>query len=290
MNSWNLIRTAHHLAKLHTISATAEALGIHRATVLRHIDSLEENTGVKLFQRHARGYVATEAGEDLMGVASATEDQFSQLFNRLKGKSEPLSGDFIITSLSPLAPVMMPILKEFQHQHPDIQLQYITGEKLFRLEYGEAHIAIRTGERPEQLDNVVLPFIQQKLSLYAHKDYLDRHGYPDSPSHLKNHRFISFLDLVPRVPIHHWILNNIEEIDIALKTNDQKVLKEAIAGGLGIGFMFQYEAESNNELIELFPPLEEWALQHWLVTHGDLHRSAKVQAFIAVLREANDIY
>ena len=102
MDRWHFIRTAHHLARLGTISAAAEELGVHRATVLRHIDSLEEDLGVKLFQRHARGYVPTEAGEDLMRVASATEDQFAQLFNRLKRRSEPLSGDFIITSLSRL--------------------------------------------------------------------------------------------------------------------------------------------------------------------------------------------
>ena len=49
MNRWYFIRTAYRLAKLGTISATAEELEVHRDTVLRHIDALEEELDVKLF-------------------------------------------------------------------------------------------------------------------------------------------------------------------------------------------------------------------------------------------------
>ncbi len=55
---------------------------MHHATVIRHIDALEKRLGTKLFQRHARGYTATEAGRDLQLVAQTTEDQFSQLVGR----------------------------------------------------------------------------------------------------------------------------------------------------------------------------------------------------------------
>ena len=92
MDRWQIIRTAHYLAKLGTISATAAELGVHRATVLRHIDALEEELGVNLFHRHARGYIPTEAGKDLMQVVSATDDQLGHLVGRLKQKTEPLSG------------------------------------------------------------------------------------------------------------------------------------------------------------------------------------------------------
>jgi DNA-binding transcriptional LysR family regulator len=37
-------------------------------------------------------------------------------------------------------------------------------------------------------------------------------------------------------------------------------------------------------LIEVLPPREEWTSQLWLVTHVDLHRTAKVQAFLAHLK------
>ena len=93
MDNWDEIRTAYQVARNGTVSGAAEALGVHHATVIRHIDALETRLGVKLFQRHARGYTATEAGSDLLVVAQATEDQFTQLAGRIKGQGEGVSGD-----------------------------------------------------------------------------------------------------------------------------------------------------------------------------------------------------
>src|SRR6056297_3102237 len=61
MENWDEVRTAFHVARVGTVSGAAEVLGVHHATVIRHIDALEERLGVKLFQRHARGYTTTEA-------------------------------------------------------------------------------------------------------------------------------------------------------------------------------------------------------------------------------------
>ena len=77
MNDWDEIRTAFQVARNGTVSGAAEVLGVHHATVIRHIDALEGRLGVKLFQRHARGYTATEAGQDLLQVAATTDEQFT---------------------------------------------------------------------------------------------------------------------------------------------------------------------------------------------------------------------
>ena len=63
MDNWDEIRTAYHVARAGTVSGAAADLGVHHATVIRHIDALEARLNVKLFQRHARGYTATEAGQ-----------------------------------------------------------------------------------------------------------------------------------------------------------------------------------------------------------------------------------
>ena len=62
MEKWTEFKTAYKLAKFGTLSATAKDLGIHRSTVMRQIDVLEESLGVKLFQRNDKGYLPTEAG------------------------------------------------------------------------------------------------------------------------------------------------------------------------------------------------------------------------------------
>ena len=94
MDNWDEVRTAYQVARMGTVSGAAEVLGVHHATVIRHIDAIESRLGVKLFQRHARGYTPTEAGDDLLRVAQATEDQFSQLVGRMKGRGDDVSGEW----------------------------------------------------------------------------------------------------------------------------------------------------------------------------------------------------
>mgnify|MGYP000273364863 FL=1 len=49
MNNWDEIKTAYQVARMGTVSGAAEVLGVHHATVIRHIDALEGQLGVKLF-------------------------------------------------------------------------------------------------------------------------------------------------------------------------------------------------------------------------------------------------
>ncbi|MFT4716508.1 MAG: DNA-binding transcriptional LysR family regulator, partial [Paracoccaceae bacterium] len=79
LDSWNEVHTALHVVRLGTLSAAAGYLGVHHATVIRHIDALEGRLGTKLFHRHPRGYTATEAGQELARVAGGAEDQFAQM-------------------------------------------------------------------------------------------------------------------------------------------------------------------------------------------------------------------
>jgi DNA-binding transcriptional LysR family regulator len=159
MDNWDEIRTAYQVARMGTVSGAAEVLGVHHATVIRHIDALEAALGAKLFQRHARGYTATEAGQDLLSVAGVADDQFTQLAGRIKGRGDEVTGDLIVTSLGALSPLLVPTIAAFQERHPDLRVRLISDTRLFRLEYGEAHVAIRAGKLPDQPDNVVQPLL-----------------------------------------------------------------------------------------------------------------------------------
>ena len=91
MENWDEVRTAFQVARIGTVSGAADVLGVHHATVIRHIDALEQRLGVTLFQRHARGYTATEAGQDLMPLAAAPDDQFTHVAWRSHGQGEGIS-------------------------------------------------------------------------------------------------------------------------------------------------------------------------------------------------------
>lgn len=285
MDNWDEVRTAYQVARIGTVSGAAEVMGVHHATVIRHIDALEARLGVKLFQRHARGYTPTEAGQDLLRVAQATEDQFNQLSGRLKGQGDDVSGELVVTSLESLAPLLVPVLTAFQAQHPGLIVRYLTGARLFRLEYGEAHVAIRAGAAPDQPDNVVQPFYSQVVGLYASRDYVERHGVPATTDDLSGHHFVSGDDANSRAPFSKWLRAQVPEASITFRGNSGFAMKEAVMAGAGIGFLAKWEAERHPELVPMMEPMPEWTAPLWLVTHVDLHRTTKVQSFLKFLKE-----
>lgn len=285
ISTWDEIRTAYHVARMGTVSGAAEALGVHHATVIRHIDSLETRLGVKLFQRHARGYSSTEAGQDLLQVAQATDDQFSQLVSRIRGRGDEVSGELVVTSLAATSTRLTPTLARFQARYPGLIVRLLTGEEVLRLEYGEAHVAVRAGRKPDNPDNVVQPFVQQCVSLYASQSYIARHGRPTGIDDLDGHSFVSFDDFNSRAPFFRWLADRVPAEQIVFRATDNRVIRDAILADVGIGFLSMWEAERYPELVQLFEPQPEWSAPLWLVTHVDLHRTTKVQAFLSFLKE-----
>ncbi|WP_050605263.1 LysR family transcriptional regulator [Ruegeria sp. 6PALISEP08] len=284
MDNWDEVRTAYQVARMGTVSGAAEVLGVHHATVIRHIDAIEARLGVKLFQRHARGYTPTEAGDDLLRVAQATEDQFNQLVGRMKGRGDDVSGELVVTSLGSIAPLVVPTLTAFQEMHPDLIVRYLTGDRLFRLEYGEAHVAIRAGSAPDQPDNVVQPFRQEEVGLYASTAYVERFGKPSGTEDFARHQFVSSDDEGSRAPFTRWLRATVPTDRITFRCTNNFCMREAVLAGAGIGFMSRWEATRHDNLVEVMEPLPEWFGNLWLVTHVDLHRTTKVQAFLTFLK------
>ncbi|WP_371168588.1 LysR family transcriptional regulator [Aliiroseovarius sp. 2305UL8-7] len=282
MDHWDEIRTAYHVARAGTVSGAADALGIHHATAIRHIDALETRLGVKLFQRHARGYTPTEAGADLARIARTTDEQFSQLGGRLKGQGERVTGDLVVTALTSFSPLLAPVLTKFQIKHPEVNIKLLTGSRLFKLAYGEAHVALRAGHAPEDLDNVVQPLLKMSLGLYAAPSYLERYGMPTADN-LSEHRFVGLDYIASRAPFRKWLTDQIPTESIRFQVADDRAMEAAITAGAGIGFAMRGALQGAVEVME---PKPEWVSSVWLVTHVDLHRSAKVQAILSDLKEA----
>lgn len=285
ISTWDEIRTAFHVARAGTVSGAADALGVHHATVIRHIDSLEERLGVKLFQRHPRGYSSTEAGQDLLQVAQATDDQFSQLVSRIKGRGDEVTGELVVTSLPLLSPRLTPCLHRFQEVYPSVVVRYLTGEEVLRLEYGEAHVALRAGAKPENPDNVVQPFPPLQITFYAAESYLKKYGQPESIDDLAGHKFVSFDNFASRAPVMKWLIERVPAENIVFRGNDTRVVLDAVLNGAGIGAITCWEAERHPGLVKLFDARPEWEAPVWLVTHVDLHRTTKVQAFLSFLKD-----
>lgn len=287
MDKWAELRTAYQVAKLGTVSAAAEALGHHRATVNRHIDVLEAEIGTRIFIRHARGYALTEVGEDVLRVAQKTESLIEDLAGRVQGGKAQIDGEIKLTILAPFAGLLMTPIADFRRKNPQCAVVIDASEDLARLEYGEAHVALRAGAKPDHPDYVVSRFGRVGFNLYAHDSYVQQYGLPTGVDDLEGHKFVVPQTQGGGLPFSSWINDHVQDDMIALSSRDIWVIVEAIAAGVGIGFLGDHEAKNRGNFHAVLPANKAWTVPAWLVTHVDLHRTQKVQAMLACLKSTS---
>ena len=277
IGSWDDIRSALTVARLGTVSAAAQALGVHHATVIRRIDALESRLGAKLFQRHPRGYALTEAGQTLLEVAAGADERFSQMAARIAGAGARVEGEIVLTSLPDVTALILPRLTRLLLAQPGLRLRYLTDPRLFRLDTGEAHIAIRAGDRPTEPDYVALPLTSIQMRLYGAPGYVAAAGAVED---IRAHHFVLPGPESRPAPFMRWLGDRVAAPNVIVVSNDSTARLAAIRAGLGLGWL---TPDDGDGLVEVMA-LPEWESRLWLVTHVDLHRSPKVQAVLEALR------
>jgi DNA-binding transcriptional LysR family regulator len=221
----------------------------------------------------------------MLELASRADEMFADLEGRSRGQAGRLSGSLIVTALAGVAPLVMPAVREFHLAHPEIELEFRAGAELARLEHGEAHVAIRAGPKPQEPDYVVSLFRRLRFGLYASRDYIARAGPPD-PDRLEGHRFVGSVGTPSPLPFADWMEANVPPSALALRSTDETVLHAGVCAGLGLGFLAEHDATVRPDLVPVIAPGESWAVELWTVTHVDLHRTSKVQAFLAAMKSS----
>lgn len=284
MDYWTEINTAYCVAKAGTISKAARMLGVHRATVNRHIDALEQHLGARLFIRHNRGYQLTEIGQEFFDSADRAHDILDDFVGQAKVKNVGVEGEVIITTLLPISTFLMPALHAFRRDHPKSRVALLTGAEQLRLERAEAHIAVRAGHKPDKGDYVVQQFCVLDFALFAHASYLEAHGQPGGLDDLADHDFVGNPIADSPKRFEAWLSENVPIERVVFRSGDAFLQERAIRDGMGIGFLPVAESEPNPDLHQIGPSLDEWTVNVWLVTHADVHRTRKIQAMLAHLK------
>ena len=157
--------------------------------------------------------------------------------------------------------------------------------RIFKLEYGEAHVSIRPGAQPKDPDYVVQLLAEMDTSLYASQAYLDKHGPLKSLEDTKGHKFLSTISPLNNIASQRWMNENLDKSQIVFRGSDFNLLRDAVENGLGIAPLNYQIANRNSALLRLIPSPPQWDFKLWLVTHRDIHHSPKVQAFTQTLKQ-----
>ncbi len=285
LNLWTEIRTAWHVAEQRNVTRAAQKLGMHHSSVIRHIDALEGELGVKLFQRHPQGYTPTEAGEELLRTAGSVNEQLTHMMSRIENAHTVISGQLVLTTVPGQDFIIMPLLARYQQLYPQVELIYFADARNYELHRGEAHVALRAGPKPTDPDNIVSHLWDSTPGLYASTEYEARYGLPQGLEDLRRHRFVVGNEAFVRAPFNQWLLEQLPDHAVVMRTPQITSIYAAIRAGVGIGFLPTRHAPPDTVPVmrDCMPP--EWTVPIWMVTHVDLHRSPKVQSLTKFLQQ-----
>ncbi|MEM1142877.1 MAG: LysR family transcriptional regulator [Pseudomonadota bacterium] len=283
--SWMDARTAYVVAKRGSVSHAAAALGVHRSTVVRHVDSIEEALAARLFVRHSRGYSVTDLGRRLQETIAGAEDELAAFVTRCRNREDRMQGELHIACMEVCKTLVLPAIAELQSRFPDLCIRWTMTHDVLRLEHGEAHAAIRIGAVVPDASYVHEQIGELRLGLFAHRRYADQFGIPASPADADAHRFLCIAPKQNTTLIHTWLHDLVPARCIRFLSPNPLILDDALDAGLGIGMRPLHLLDDDDELIPVWPDLEIPVTPIWCVAHVDLVRTARMQTLLASLRQ-----
>lgn len=153
----------------------AEALHLSQPAVSQQIRSLEEETGVRLFDRgsgdgHGSQIALTEAGRVLLGYAESAAGTMAEAQRALAALNEDVSGELRLGASTTVAQYVLPrILGSFLRQYPHVHLSVMSGntERIAEA-VAEREVALGIIEGPPMRRDVKTePMVQDEMVLIA---------------------------------------------------------------------------------------------------------------------------
>ncbi len=273
---WNDLRHFLAVARTGSVREAGASLGVSHSTVLRRLETLEEELGARLFDRSRGGFALTRAGQDMVPGAERIEAETNSIERNVHGLDRHLEGEIAITCADDwVADLLLSELRSFCLQHPGIQLRIGSDSRLFDMSKREADIAIRTlpvSKQPPQhlLGTLLAPLHVGTYVAKAHRERLD----PDAPE--SEARWVALDD--PNLHKHLASKTEYPDLEAWGGISSLAALVSALKHGYGIGMLPSHVGDSDPALQRLgTSPLPHLG-DLWMLSHPDLRTNARLQA------------
>lgn len=281
--NWDDLKVLLALSREGSTRKAASTMGVSNTTVMRRLESLEDQIGGKLFDRTPDGYTPTALADQLLPTAKIVEQTLGEAERQVSGKDSELSGRVKLSL--PAVPVthISESVAEFAQKYPRIELDISVSDEQVDLARREADIAVRglpKDKRPPK-DIVGIKIGRISLGYYVHKELLSEAA--------RGQRQLTF------IRASHAVLNlgdlpapetlGLESRHLIDGLTPRMV---AVTHKLGVAALPCFLATQHPDLI-LLPgiPSAHWGYT-WLLHHKDLRQSARIRALFKHLSELGE--
>ena len=316
MNCINCSQASSEGASANARTASRQPSGgepIDSNAVSRRVGQLEEQLGVRLFERRSDGLILTAAGLELLDLASEVEERMDTLNRRLHGRDLALRGSVRLSLPDFAVRPVVAHLGAFTEQFPRIDVEVIVDNGFAELGQREADLVLRlaTSPRPQLIGRRIattrlcpygspayLADRQRPLDLTRNKARRrtlrgsaagpqvrvpgDARGSPPLPAKLTRLDWIRWDEPWASAPTERWIDANVPEERVRGRVNTSLAQAEVLASGRGVGFKLCYTGDADSRLVRAGPPMD-FGFALWLLTHDDMKNNARVRVLMRFL-------
>ena len=252
---WNLIQSFLAVIDTGSLLAAARQTGNSQPTIGRHVETLETQLGVSLFERTGRALMPTATARQIADIARSMEQGATRIAHSVTRSTTEKSGIVRISASRMVAIHLIPeIALQLQREAPEIDLAVVATDEVSNLLRRDADIAIRM-VRPQQADLIVKRLGSIALKPCASQSYIDRWGMPRSLSDLFHHRLVGpdkntfFADKVR--DFAKKMGTHADSLRLIYRSDDFVTQAAAIRAGVGIGFVPEYLFDQYDEFLYL---------------------------------------
>jgi DNA-binding transcriptional LysR family regulator len=290
----DVLRVFAAVARRGSFAAVARVRATDPSAVSRGIAALEDELGVRLFQRSTRRMALTEAGARYLARVAPLLDELDRARDDAAAAGADVTGTLRLTASITFGHVkLVPLLPALQAAFPRLQLDLLLSDARLDLVAEAIDLAVRLGAAIEH-DLVGTKLFDMRYQVCASPDWAARHGMPEAPGDLRDVACLLFglADFRTR-----WRFRGaagaLSEVPIGGKLTVSSLLavRDCALAGMGPALLPRWLVEhelASGRLIDLFPAHDvtatDFSAAAWLLYPSRAYLPGKVRAVIDFLR------
>lgn len=272
---WFDLRYLLATARSRSFSGAATQLGVTHTTVSRRLQAVEEQLGVRLFDRTPKGLLPTPVGEEVIELAERVESDVLGVQSRLMGLDAQLRGDLRVSMVDYLFWGMHEAFAAFLQRYPHVDLTLTATNEMVSLPRRDADVALRlTDAPPENLIGRRLGTIA--FSAYASSALVEARGPDAAPGDLP---WLGWDERTNSRWYTAWLAEHAPGAKIVLRLDENPILRRrAVSAGIGAFLLPCFEGDSLPGVQRICDV--ELSRSLWMLTLPELRHTGRVRAFI----------
>ncbi|TMV13103.1 LysR family transcriptional regulator [Arenibacterium halophilum] len=242
--------------------AAALDLGMSTSALSNAIAKLEEQLGVRLFNRTTRSVSLTGAGRRFVDQVSPALRDIHQALDTVRSQQETPSGALRINTFATAGrEILAPLVLEFLRRFPEVRVDVVTEGNLVDIVADGFDFGIRSQPLVPS-DMIAIPIgPARRYAVVGSPAYFASHKPPHVPSDLLSHACIR--TRLPNGGMFRWQFESEGEpvqvdVDGPITLDEASIARIAALESVGIGYFMESDVQADIDAGRLVRVLDEW--------------------------------